>query len=159
MANTRKQGDATKPTQEPREQQGAAPDEATVADENVQMRRCHDHPVNFPDENPVRPITEFYGKGHHSYCKRCDGIRGKAHREARKTHQEQYGADVAPFRIPLLIREVTTQIDADVPLEEAIEQTVRGLHESVEAVRIALHQHFAPDTSSSAQAEASPVND
>lgn len=158
MASTRKQTDAT-PHQEPLEQQEPAPDEATVADENVQMRRCHDHPVNFPDENPVRSITEFYGKGHHSYCKRCDGIRGKAHREARKTHEEQYGTDVAPFRIPLLIREVTTQIDADVPLDEAIEQTVHGLHEAVEAVRIALQQHFAPDTLSSAGAEASSSDD
>lgn len=47
---------------------------------NVTEKRCILHSKNFSGESEILPISEFYGEGKSSYCKRCMKIH---HRERR----------------------------------------------------------------------------
>lgn len=55
---------------------------ATVKSEKVARteKRCSLHHVNFPSENEIRGIGEFYN-ANSSYCKRCMLLHHKARRE------------------------------------------------------------------------------
>jgi hypothetical protein len=57
------------------------------------FKKCADHEQNFPGEDPIRPITEFWGKIPGSYCARCNALRHKARagyeRERRQREREE----------------------------------------------------------------------
>lgn len=57
-------------------------------------KRCAKHHVNFPDEEEVRPISEFYGKAQSSYCKKCMGIVHKERRQRLGGSTSKRGASI-----------------------------------------------------------------
>jgi hypothetical protein len=68
--------------------------EANVVTITVRLpatKKCAKHHVNFPNENPMQPITSFYGATHgSSYCARCNGIAHKDRRVADKALRQEF---------------------------------------------------------------------
>ena len=63
------------------------------------FKRCAAHSENFPGEDPIRPISEFWGQVPGSYCKRCASLKHKATRSTETARRQRDRADLKEFRI------------------------------------------------------------